>query len=482
MRVVGTASLLILAVGAACAEPLPPTPERAPDVLLITIDTLRADRLGAYGHPEDISPHLDALARRGVRFADVTVQWPKTWPSIASLLTGAYPRTTGIGVVPRRLPDSLLLMSEVFAEKGYATAAVVANFNVGRTTRFDQGFHHFVESWQEKWQEEAGGAAFVNAPGRVKEYTNATLVTDQALRWLRARDTRRPVFLWLHYMDPHGPYQPPAGYEEKIRGRYPSAEIPLERLPPYQRQYQGGRLVTDLAFYNTRYDRAVRYLDDELGRLFGELGTLGLADSLIVFTADHGESMGEHDYYLEHGLLPYQPTARVPLIVAQPGRIAGGRVVHAPVGLIDLAATLVELAGLPIPGTYQGVSLARAVRGEADAPVPEFVFMEAGPHPHETQLAVRQGRWKLVHVRSRRDRALMTGSEYELYDLERDPGELTNRAAEQPELVARLRGALERWYAGADRATRPGDELRVETLDPRSREMLEALGYLEGGQ
>ena len=112
-----------------------------------------------------------------MRFTDATVQWPKTWPSLASFLTGSYPRSTGIGAVPRVLPSSLLMLGEVFQSAGYDTAAVVSNFNAGRALGFDQGFDRFVESWQEKWEEEAGTAKFVNAPGKVKEYTNARLVT-----------------------------------------------------------------------------------------------------------------------------------------------------------------------------------------------------------------------------------------------------------------------------------------------------------------
>ena len=131
-----------------------------PDVLLITVDTLRADHLGAYGYRLPTSPNLDRLASHGVRFADCTVQWPKTWPSMASLLTGAYPRTTGItqGYLLERIPDAHLLLSEVFRRHDYRTGAVVANFNIGVTFGFDQGFDRFVESWQEAWRREAGSA------------------------------------------------------------------------------------------------------------------------------------------------------------------------------------------------------------------------------------------------------------------------------------------------------------------------------------
>jgi arylsulfatase A-like enzyme len=457
----------------------PPGDESPPGVLLITVDTLRADKLSSYGYGLETSPNLDALAARGARFTDAMVQWPKTWPSMASLMTGAHPKTTGLRLRPRYLPSSLLMLSEVFGQAGFDSAAVVANFNVGRTHGFDQGFDHFVESWQERWAEDARGRKYVNTAGRVKAYTNATLVTDQALRWLRARDESKPFFLWLHYMDPHGPYVPPESYAELFQGRHASGTIPPAKLPSYQRQLRGRRLITDLGFYRAQYDREIRYFDDELGRLIEALAELGLGQTLIAVTADHGESLGEHDYYLEHGLLSYQPTAHVPLILVQPGRIEAGLVLERPIGLIDLAPTLVELAGVPVPPSHEGVSVAGLLRGEVGAAAPDRVFMEAGYQPGASQLSVRDGRWKLIHVRSAAERTLMTGAEYELYDLQTDPAELTNRAAANPEIVLRLSRELAQWYGDGGAPTELGREIDRGALDERSRDMLNALGYLD---
>jgi arylsulfatase A-like enzyme len=466
------------------AQPSPVAPAgvspATPSVLLITVDTLRADRLGVYGHRLATSPNIDALASRGTRFSDATVQWPRTWPSLASFLTGTYPRTTGIGVLPRVLPRSLTLLGELFRDAGVDTAAVVSNFNVGRRMGFDQGFDHFVESWQEKWREEAGSTEFVNAPGRVKDYTNATLVTDQALRWVRSRaGDDRPFFLWTHYMDPHGPYVPPAEFDELFQGEYAPSQIPRRLLPRYQGQYAAGQLITDLAFYQAQYDREIRYLDREIGRLLDALAEPDSGELLIVFTADHGESLGEHDYYLAHGALSYQPTARVPLIVVQPGVVEAGGSIEEPVGLLDVSATILDLAGLEVPVSFEGSSLAARLRGDGSAELPRCVFMQSGSAPDAPQLTVRHGRWKLIRVRFKPERELMEGSEYELYDLRQDPAEEVNLAARHPEIVTRLGRALERWYANRSEPAAIGRELDVEQLDPRSREMLEALGYLQ---
>ena len=464
---------LALALVACGSEPRPP------DVLLITVDTLRADRLGAYGYRLETSPVLDALAARGVRFSDCTVQWPKTWPSMASLLTGAYPKTTGLGLTPHVIPESLTVLPEIFAAAGYRTGAVVANFNVGRTLGFQQGFEFFQESWQQKWQEQAGAQKFRNQPGRVKRFTNATLVDDQALAWLRTIPSDQRVFLWLHYMDPHGPYVPPEAYATRFLSDHPVEIVPLEKLPPYQRQNsRSGRTIRDLGFYRAQYDREVRYFDDELARLLDGLKALGRRDTLIVLTADHGESLGEQGYFLEHGKLPYQSTAHVPALIVRDGHVPAGRTVEQPVGLIDLAPTLVELAGLEPPAQFEGTSLVPLLQGDESA-APRHVFMESGYAEGEPQRTVREGRWKLIQVSSVEDRREMTGAAIELYDLEQDPGEQVNVASEHPDVVVRLVAALGHWAATGGELAQPGAERKPEALDPASREMLQALGYLE---
>jgi arylsulfatase A-like enzyme len=471
-----TAWLLALTCLVGCtSEQTPPVQ----GVLLITVDTLRADHLGAYGYALPTSPNIDKLAERGVLFRNTNAQWPKTWASMASLHTGRYPKTTGLQLKPRVLPQSLLMLSEVFSEAGYETAAIVANFNVGRTLGFEQGFDHFVESWQERWQDEEGSLAYVNAAGRVKAYTNATLVTDQALKWLNDRDASQPFFLWLHYMDPHGPYLPPQKYAELFVGQHPSHNVPTRRIPTYQQQEKDGQIIEDLAHYHAQYDRQIRYFDDEFGRLVASLEELGLGQSLIALTADHGESLTEHGYYLEHGFNPYQPTAHVPLIIAQPGVISLGRRIDRPVELLDLTPTLVELAGVAIPTSHEGTSFASTLRGETHEVARKPVFTESGYDIDASNLAVRDQNWKLIHVRSESERANFSGAEFELYDLAKDPGELANVAQWNPEEVSRLRGELSRWYNAAEGRDELGAVVDIESLDKDSRDMLKALGYID---
>jgi len=470
------ATTLFIAAAFACAEPPGPP---AQGVVLVVVDTLRADHLGSYDYARDTSPTLDRFAQQGVLFRDVTVQWPKTWASMASLMTGRFPRTTGLRLEPRVLPESLLMLSEVFADAGYETAAIVANFNVGRSTGFQQGFDHFVESWEEKWREEAAHESFKNAPGRVKQYTNATLVTDQALAWLERRDRTRPFFLWLHYMDPHGPYLPPDAYARFFTDARSHDRVASEKLPAYQQQRVDGRLIDDLEHYRAQYDRLIRYFDSEFGRLLAGLETLGHGQSLVALTADHGESLGEHGYYLEHGFNAYQPTARVPLVVAMPGVVQAGRRIESPVALIDLSPTLVDLAGIEIPTSFEGRSHADVLTGRTAKITGGPIFMEAGYDVDASQRSVRDGKWKLIHVRSEAERRLLTGSEYELYDLRADPDERANVARWHPDVVARMKASLAAWHANDATRDELGVKVDPDTLAPRDRDMLKALGYID---
>lgn len=486
VRALALLSLAVWTSGTAGAEQPASEARPAPDaghinVLLITVDTLRADHVGCYGHHLATSPTIDRLTAEGVRFADATVQWPKTWPSMATLLTSTYPATHGVRLKPRRpLPEASLTLAEILHAGGYRTAAVVANVNVGRGFSFDQGFDHFVESWVDALIRETGKATFQNAPGKVKRYTNATIVTDQAVQWLETAGKAERFFLWLHYMDPHGPYLPPDKYKDLFAGSYPPQRVDPRRLPQYQRQNdpRTNRRADDLGFYKAQYDREIRYFDDELARLLAELEQRKLRDhTLIVLTADHGESLGEHNYYLLHGRLPYQPSARVPLVMVLKDRLPAGKVVRAPVGLIDLMPTILELAGVPVPPTLQGTSLLPLLQ-DGEQAAPPYVFMEAGPY-EPSQVAVRRGPWKLVHFRNPADRAAHGTREFELYHVWDDPLENHNLAAEHPTLVQELRTALDEWLKSTPPLEKLGERIDPQQLDESTRELLRSLGYLK---
>ncbi len=466
----------------ACSAPAPPGPPPAPSVLVIVVDTLRADRLGSYGYPLETSPAIDALAKRGVRLADVTVQWPTTWPSMVSFMSGAYPRTTGVRLERHPAPPALTMLGEIFDGAGYHTGAIIANYNVGRRSGLTQGIDRFVEVWAEKWARDQGGRSYKGLTGEMaKRYTDATLVNEQALRWLRSLPAGEKFFLWVHYMDTHGPYLPPPEVGARFRGAHPSEVVEASRIEAYQiqRDPATGEPIADLGFYKAQYDGEVRHADDQIGRLLEEIGRAGLDENLLVlFMSDHGESLGEHGYFLGHGKLPYQSTARAPVILVWEGGLPEGRVVEEPVGLIDVSRTLVELAGLTVPAGYEGKSLTGLIRGTG-GDAPEYVFMESGMDGARPQRTVRHGSWKLVEILSDSDRAVMKGERYELYDLSSDREELRNVAAEHPERVAQLSRVLNLWLAGIPPAGPPGRPIDVDSLSEKERDMLRSLGYIE---
>ena len=459
---------------AGCGAPDHPAPPARPDLVLITIDTLRADHLGSYGHPLEVSPHIDRLAAEGVRFAEATAQWPTTWPSLASLLTGTYPGRNGVVWEPKRPLDwSQRTLAELLKAAGYRTGAVVSNTSIGRRMQFHQGFDSFVESWQGAYRRENPDTSRGIPPIEVKEYTNATIVTDLALAWLERQPRNAPFFAWIHYMDPHGPYRPPAQYQGLYGDAYPERTIALDSIPEHQRLVPPGESEPsrDLGYYTASYDREIRYLDDELGRLLAALDRRwGEARGLVVFTADHGESFDEHGEILGHGRTPFRPTTRVPLILHMPGRLPAGREIEAPVGLVALLPTLLELLGLPPTETAQEASLLPWIDGDPPDPAPP-VFGHAGlGDPPQTFL--RRGHFKLVRFHSDRDIARF-GGRLALYDLERDPGETRNAIEEHPRVAERMRQELEDWLAENWRVTR-GGKVR---FDPVEREMLRQLGY-----
>ncbi len=471
--------LIVVLLLTACSWPSDaPKPASKPNVLLISVDTLRADRLGSHGYHLPTSPTLDRLAEQGVRFDDASVPWPVTWPAMASMLTGTYPSTNGMRLLPRRpLPSDNVTLAEYLREAGYGTGAVVANVNVGRKFAFDQGFDHFVESWATEATRQTGRPDFKNRPGRVKAFTNATIVTDEAIELLNTFEEHQPFFLWLHYIDPHGPYLPPPPYQGLWHDQYAPNILREGRLPKYQRQLDAnGKPIRDLAHYEAQYDREIRYFDDQLQRLLADLEHRGLVqNTLMIVTADHGESLGEHFDYLNHGGTPHQPSVGVPLIVVFPGRVPVGQEVSAPVGLIDLTPTVLDLVGLDIPDEIQGQSLAAVMSGAAGPH--EFVFMESGTRS-PTQLSVRHGKWKLVQIRAPGDRKAFRLGESQLYDLETDPTEQTNVSAAHRAIVEKLAAALAQWKR--DTPVYHGTEgMGQKGLDPQTKEMLRALGYAE---
>lgn len=450
-------------------------PSDGPNLLLITIDTLRADHLGAYGHLRDTSPEMDRLARDGVRFTWAVAQWPKTTPSLVSLHTGTYPRTNGVTRdTQQALPASQVTIAERLADAGWATGAVVTNANLARVFGFDQGFDRYIEVWKDV---------------RPDHPERAGYVTDHALEWLAQRPKDRPFFLWVHYVDPHARYRPPPPFDGMFVGDahydagrhaplHEGRDDDMDGIPARARL--GDRDEVD--FYVAQYDAEIRYADHEIGRLLAAIDTDVLrARTAVVLTADHGESLGEHRYFFDHGRLPYDTCARVPLVVRPPASDDGndrarGRVIERPVELIDVFPTLLAFAGLPDWPAAEGHDLAPLLAGGDDPGRPTWAITESG-YTELWQRSIRNERWKLVHVRDPADRALMTGAEWELYDVIADPGETRNLWNDAPAEAERLRAALADWVQRGP--AQPPAPIRTVPIDRETEERLRSLGYVE---
>lgn len=409
----------------------------APNVVLISVDTLRADHLGAYGFHRDTTPHLDRLAAQSLLFEDAICEQPQTGPSMIAMLSSRVPRVTGAVRNGVPLPPGTPTAAMVFHEAGYETAAIVSNWNLKpHLSGLDRGFDHYDADFGTRWW------------GGEKHEMDAEEVTDRALAWLAQRDAAKPMFFWVHYMDPHAPYKNKRGFAEQLHG---GNRVQQQRIDPPEERYQ-----TEVAFADSHIQRLLDALPDE--------------DTFIVFTADHGESLGNHSYW-GHTRYIYQNTMHIPLFIHGPGVEAGRSA--APVRGIDVGPTLLALANLSIPESMTGLNLiaspppANTPRSfetyGGDVPKGEDVRAALATRPPRRQGIIVEG-WKFIRNED--------GSR-ELYHLVDDPGEERNRLEEDPDRATMLESLLELWHGLTPRNQSTANDLSEEDL-----RMLEAQGYL----
>jgi arylsulfatase A-like enzyme len=433
--------------------------------------------MGVYGYPRQTSPELDQLAVQGVTFTSAIAQWPKTGPSLASIFTGRYPKTTGLTHrAAQQIPDEYLTLPELFQSAGFATVAVVSNAVLSAELGWNRGFDEFLETWKV-------GGPISDDPVKHRKWASAPLVNQLAIPALeRFADSER-LFVWLHYSDPHAPYLLPAGTTDPFVGDALDTQDTL-----IERQLPPARAIGDerrLGFYVAKYDANILVTDSHIGAVLDHLGDLDLLeDALVIFTSDHGEGLGEHNELFEHGREPYNTTARVPLFLAYTGVASAGREVDYPVELLDLYPTLRDLLRITDgPHDLEGSSLLpflnqQGALGKQDLEQFRYAFSEAGGgrmlwrHYH----SVQDGRWKLVFHPpvERNDRQLPPT--FELFDLESDPLETENLAGDHEEEFNRLWQALSDWMEGTSEPDQVGPgsvAYSEETLNA-----LRALGYL----
>jgi choline-sulfatase len=412
------------ATNGAPVKTAPAKPRPRPNVILITIDTLRADHVGCYGAQQVKTPTLDRLAADGVVFERAISQVPLTWPSHAVILTGTYPFQNGVqDFTGQPLAPQFRTVAQAFQHAGYATGAVVSAFVLDRSWGLGRGFDFYDDAFSaETFQKKDIGLVDRRAEESV----------THALAWLK-KTPRRPFFLWLHLYDPHSPYDPPEPYRTEYRGHL--------------------------------YDGEIAYADHELGRLMTWLKQNKLYDSsLIVALSDHGESLGEHGED-EHGFFLYNATVHVPLIVKPPsgrGIQAGRR--REPVETTAVASALVEMAGVKdsIQQQFQSRGLFDTKEEARD------------PAYSETFYPFSSFGWSPLHALESDRFHYIDAPKPELYDIAGDPGETTNLAAQQPATVAVLKEKLQQLLA--HNPFSPA-KAKAGNLSPDAQEKLRALGY-----
>jgi len=388
-----------------------------PDIVLIVVDTLRADHLGAYGYDRGTTPHLDALARQGTVFDAAWSAAPWTLPSVMSIMTSRYPSSHRVENDGLKLGADTPTLAETLQRSGYATAAFVSHVYVSAPFGFGRGFETF---------EDFG----LSRPGYRLEAgmePRADRVTDSALAWLD-RQGRRPVFLFVHYFDPHWPYDPPetfrppgeAGYHGSLDAAYDSISRFLDPRQPLPDDYR--------AFLLARYDGEIRFVDEQIGRLLDHLSASERGPrAWVVVTADHGEEFKEHGS-MGHGRRLYEEVVRVPLIIRRPGKGGTPDVaarVGAPVSGIDLFPTLAAAAGASPPADVQGTSLLPLLQPPGPRPPAGRPLVCETIRLNAHLKAVRVGPLKLIQS--------MDENRAELYDLAADPREARDVAGARPD-------------------------------------------------
>jgi arylsulfatase A-like enzyme len=480
---------LLCAIAALLASACAPDPGEPTNVLLITVDTLRADRLSAYGYDQHETPNIDRLAAEGVLFENAFTDTPWTTPSMASVMTGTYPTQHGFrSTNAHRLGLDQVTLAEMLAERGYDTAAVIGSFPLDAIYRLDQGFVHYDDHFtrpiwnypdheptplpSEFRDDPHDQAMFALVKAMSDSRRTDEEVTSAAIEWLLG-EPGDPFFLWVHYFGPHSK---------------PDWSVPEDE-----------RLSRQLS----QYDPDVVSNDREVGRLLEALSAAGVAErTLVIFHADHGESLGEQRY-VGHGVLLNDASMRIPLILRLPGRVGPAAKIRTLARNVDILPTVLEAVGAPIPARARGRSLLSELGKQEPAPV---AYMETYYPAHVgfakpvvledgrerkiglVRRSVRAGRWQLIRsephplldaageswaeipvelLHSMWSEVLLDASE-----ASEDPRDLSG---EKPELATRLRAVLDAQLAEEGRAA---PQL---ILDAESRLRLESLGYGDGG-
>jgi len=443
-------SALVVGAALAAAAPVVSSDPPRPNVLLLTIDTLRADHMSGYGYERATSPNLDRLMGSGIRFTQARTVEPLTAPALCAMLTSSFPHENGATRNGLRMRQGLTSLPTLLQSEGYLTAAIVSNWTLRhKITGLADHFEEYDELLRRKrWLGLFSGEA------------DAAHLTDAAVEWLEhySASPERPFLMWVHYTDPHAPYK---GHNEHL------TDLGLTE--------RRGKLTAI-----ERYDTEIAYTDHEVSRLLRRLAELGLTENtLIVFTSDHGESLGEHDYW-GHGRHLYEPTLRIPMALVWPGRIEPG-VIEAPASNIDLTPTIAGMLQIEQPDEFRGFDWTAVLAGSAppsmDRATQHQAHRGAVVSRHDSDIARRAGLLEVGVVRGGYKEILRLKKDRKRwrFDLTADPGEQVNLADPGSDPTDGLRV----WMEFVDFGLRQSDDVPPQPLDDETIEQLRALGYAD---
>lgn len=430
---------------------------------MIVVDTLRPDHLSSYGYSGRDTPHIDSLAHSGTTFTQAINSIPETGPAMSSLLTALYPYRHGVRANVFPMPQKTLSMIPILKNQGFKTAAFTDTFPF-RRLKILKGFDFFHRRVPVKTSEEAFVASAVDPP----------------LSWLKQNRDEK-FFVLIHYYDAHLPYTPYRPSEQTqalgYSGPYNGDLGPAMTLWDNRLEVD----LEDVRYMRSLYDDEIQYVDRYIGILLEELERLGIKDeTLLIFTADHGEAFGEHAYYFDHGDLLYEHQIRIPLIFRYPALIPGGSKVDVQVRSVDVLPTIFQLLGQRPRERKDGVSLAPLFRGEKDLLGTHYAVSESDAinflNPNcrgyvdgvkGKHFSIRKGGKKLIYVPGHPER------EFEFYDLVTDPGEAHDLMPEKPAAARELVEYLRKWLS--QQSVLKDDR---EKLDKQAEEILQSLGYI----
>ncbi len=424
-----------------------PAPVPEPNVLLITVDTLRADRVSAYGYRRPTTPNLDRIIAQGARFTQARTVEPLTGPALASMVTSLDPHEHGATRNGLRMRPGLVSLPKVLRSGGYRTAAFVGNWTLrDKLSGLAEHFELYEEVLtRSRWF------------GMVRREANAEDLTRGFNEWLddhRARHADRPFLAWVHYVEPHAPYRLRREFVDDL-GLTRDRDLPA----------------------SDRYDTEIAFVDASIGRLLDKLSDAERRQTLVVFTSDHGESLGEHGYW-GHGRHLYEPTLRIPMALVWPGRIRPATI-DAPALITDLAPTILGLSGHESPESFRGLDWTPILEGgePPNGRVTRYqTHRGAVISKHDSDLARRAGLLEVGLIENNRKEIIRVekGRRW-LFDLGQDPGELASLGS----LKDRPTEGMMAWMREVDKGLSSFDGVPPEPLDEESIEQLRSLGYVD---